>query len=126
MSCVVGGYSMDVLLLGFIHFDHVAPRNSSAAMNSRAGRGLSGDDSRAGAADACADRGRSCLRRARRRPSGVPSRALLPIDERVPEQSQQATLRALGDEQARELVASYIFVPEVVDVLTLRASGSRG
>ena len=36
--------------------------------------------------------------------------------ERVPEQSQQATLRALGDERALELVASYMEAIERADV----------
>jgi RNA polymerase sigma-70 factor (ECF subfamily) len=35
-------------------------------------------------------------------------RARKAIDERLPEQSQQATLRALGDERLREIVESYI------------------
>jgi RNA polymerase sigma-70 factor (ECF subfamily) len=30
------------------------------------------------------------------------------VDERLPERSQQATLRALGDEEVRELVEAYI------------------
>jgi RNA polymerase sigma-70 factor, ECF subfamily len=36
--------------------------------------------------------------------------------ERVPEQSQQATLRSLGDERTRELVASYIDAWERADI----------
>jgi RNA polymerase sigma-70 factor, ECF subfamily len=36
--------------------------------------------------------------------------------ERIPEQSQQATLRSLGDERARQLVASYVSAFERADV----------
>jgi RNA polymerase sigma-70 factor, ECF subfamily len=35
-------------------------------------------------------------------------RARKTVDERLPERSQQATLRALGDEEARELVEAYV------------------
>jgi RNA polymerase sigma-70 factor, ECF subfamily len=43
-------------------------------------------------------------------------RARRAVAERVPEQSQQATLRSLGDERARQLVASYIDAFERADV----------
>jgi RNA polymerase sigma-70 factor, ECF subfamily len=46
------------------------------------------------------------------------------VDERLPDQSQQATLRSLGDERIRELVDGYMAaweradVPAIVDLLT--------
>jgi RNA polymerase sigma-70 factor, ECF subfamily len=43
-------------------------------------------------------------------------RARHAVDERVPEQSQQVTLRSLGDERARRLVASYTGAFERADV----------
>jgi RNA polymerase sigma-70 factor (ECF subfamily) len=43
-------------------------------------------------------------------------RARNTVAERVPEQSQQATLRSLGDRRARELVASYTDAMERADV----------
>jgi RNA polymerase sigma-70 factor, ECF subfamily len=43
-------------------------------------------------------------------------RARYTVDERVPEQSQQATLRSLGDERARRLVAKYTDAFERSDV----------
>jgi RNA polymerase sigma-70 factor (ECF subfamily) len=43
-------------------------------------------------------------------------RARQTVAERVPEVSQQATIRALGDERARELVASYTDAIERADV----------
>jgi RNA polymerase sigma-70 factor (ECF subfamily) len=43
-------------------------------------------------------------------------RARAAVDERVPEQSQQATLRALGDEQVRALVDRYVDAWERCDV----------
>jgi RNA polymerase sigma-70 factor, ECF subfamily len=43
-------------------------------------------------------------------------RARRTVAERVPEQSQQATLRALGDERERELVARYMDAWERADV----------
>jgi len=43
-------------------------------------------------------------------------RAHKTVDERLPRQSQQATLRALGDERLRELVAEYVAAWERGDV----------
>ena len=43
-------------------------------------------------------------------------RARASVDERLPEQSQQATLRALGDERLNELVDSYMKAWESCDV----------
>ena len=43
-------------------------------------------------------------------------RARKTVDERLPEQSQQATLRALGDERLREIVESYMDAMERGDV----------
>jgi RNA polymerase sigma-70 factor (ECF subfamily) len=43
-------------------------------------------------------------------------RAHKTIDERLPEQSQQATLRALGDERVRALVAEFIGAWERADI----------
>src|SRR5687767_12657018 len=43
-------------------------------------------------------------------------RARKTVDERLPEQSQQATLRALGDERIRELVESYMDAMQRGDV----------
>jgi len=43
-------------------------------------------------------------------------RARKAVDERLPEQSQQATLRALGDEGVREVVESYVDAWEQGDV----------
>jgi RNA polymerase sigma-70 factor (ECF subfamily) len=43
-------------------------------------------------------------------------RARSNVDERLPEQSQQATLRTLGDERVRELVTSYVDAWERGDV----------
>ncbi len=51
-------------------------------------------------------------------------RARKTIEDRLPEQSQQATLRSLGDERVREIVESYVDawqradVPAVVEMLT--------
>jgi RNA polymerase sigma-70 factor (ECF subfamily) len=47
-------------------------------------------------------------------------RARKTVAERLPEQSQQATLRSLGDERSRELVEAYIAAWERGDVDTLR------
>jgi RNA polymerase sigma-70 factor (ECF subfamily) len=46
-------------------------------------------------------------------------RARKAVEERVPEQSQQATLRALGDEELRELVDTYVRAWERDDVDTV-------
>jgi RNA polymerase sigma-70 factor (ECF subfamily) len=46
-------------------------------------------------------------------------RARKAVDEKLPEQSQQATLRALGDEKLRELVAKYVDAWERNDVETV-------
>jgi RNA polymerase sigma-70 factor, ECF subfamily len=43
-------------------------------------------------------------------------RARAAVSERVPEQSQQATLRALGDEQVKDLVSRYVDAWERCDV----------
>jgi RNA polymerase sigma-70 factor, ECF subfamily len=43
-------------------------------------------------------------------------RARTAVDERVPEQSQQATLRALGDDSVRELVDRYVDAWERCDI----------
>jgi RNA polymerase sigma-70 factor (ECF subfamily) len=43
-------------------------------------------------------------------------RARATIDERLPEQSQQATIRALGDEHLRDLVESYVDAWERCDI----------
>jgi RNA polymerase sigma-70 factor (ECF subfamily) len=48
-------------------------------------------------------------------------RARKAVDERLPAQSQQATLRSLGDEQVRDLVERYINAWEKGDVEALRA-----
>src|SRR5215212_1813274 len=48
-------------------------------------------------------------------------RARKSVEERVPEQSQQATLRALGDEKLRELVDTYVDAWERNDVDTVVA-----
>jgi RNA polymerase sigma-70 factor (ECF subfamily) len=48
-------------------------------------------------------------------------RARAAVDERVPERSQQATLRALGDESVRELVDRYVDAWERCDVETFAA-----
>jgi RNA polymerase sigma-70 factor (ECF subfamily) len=48
-------------------------------------------------------------------------RARKNVDERLPEQSQQATLRSLGDERIRELVEAYVDAWERGDVEALRA-----
>ena len=47
-------------------------------------------------------------------------RARKAVGERIPEQSQQETLRSLGDERARELVAAYIDAWERGDVDAVR------
>ena len=51
----------------------------------------------------------------------VLQRAHKSIDERLPEQSQQATLRALGDERLREIVEQYVRAWEHGDVDALTA-----
>jgi RNA polymerase sigma-70 factor, ECF subfamily len=48
-------------------------------------------------------------------------RARSAVEERLPERSQQATLRSLGDEQMRELVDAYVEAWARADVDTLRA-----
>ena len=48
-------------------------------------------------------------------------RARKTVDERLPERSQQATLRTLGDERARELVEAYVDAWARGDVDALRA-----
>jgi len=48
-------------------------------------------------------------------------RARKTVDERMPEQSQQATLRALGDERVREIVEKYIDAWERGDVAAIAA-----
>ena len=48
-------------------------------------------------------------------------RARRTVEERLPERSQQATLRSLGDEQMRELVEAYVEAWAKADVDTLRA-----
>ena len=48
-------------------------------------------------------------------------RAHQTVDERLPEQSQQATLRALGDERLHELVGAYVAAWERGDVETVVA-----
>ena len=48
-------------------------------------------------------------------------RARKTIDEKLPEQSQQATLRTLGDERVRELVTSYVDAWERGDVAAVVA-----
>jgi RNA polymerase sigma-70 factor, ECF subfamily len=48
-------------------------------------------------------------------------RARRAVEERLPERSQQATLRSLGDEQMRELVDAYVEAWARADVDTLRA-----
>jgi RNA polymerase sigma-70 factor, ECF subfamily len=48
-------------------------------------------------------------------------RARKAADERLPDESQQATLRALGDQQVRELVESYMTAWEAGDVDTIVA-----
>jgi RNA polymerase sigma-70 factor, ECF subfamily len=48
-------------------------------------------------------------------------RARKAVDERLPEQSQQATLRSLGDERINELVESYVDAWRRGDVEALRA-----
>jgi RNA polymerase sigma-70 factor, ECF subfamily len=48
-------------------------------------------------------------------------RARRTIDEKLPEQSQQATLRTLGDERVRELVTSYVDAWERGDVAAVVA-----
>ena len=46
-------------------------------------------------------------------------RARKAVDERLPEQSQQATLRSLGDDELREIVDSYVDAWERNDVDTV-------
>ena len=53
-------------------------------------------------------------------------RARAAVDERLPEQSQQATLRALGDEGLREVVDSYVDAWERSDVEAVVAMLDRG
>jgi RNA polymerase sigma-70 factor (ECF subfamily) len=48
-------------------------------------------------------------------------RARKAVDERLPEQSQQATLRSLGDEQIRDIVEAYVDAWARGDVDALRA-----
>ena len=48
-------------------------------------------------------------------------RARAAVDERVPQQSQQETLRSLGDEEVRELVDRYVDAWERCDVDTVAA-----
>jgi RNA polymerase sigma-70 factor (ECF subfamily) len=48
-------------------------------------------------------------------------RARKNVDERLPEQSQQATLRSLGDKRIRELVEGYVDAWRRGDVEALRA-----
>ena len=48
-------------------------------------------------------------------------RARAAVEERVPEQSQQATLRTLGDDAVRELVGRYVDAWERCDVETVAA-----
>jgi len=48
-------------------------------------------------------------------------RARAAVEERVPEQSQQATLRALGDDAVRDLVDRYVDAWERCDVETVAA-----
>jgi RNA polymerase sigma-70 factor, ECF subfamily len=48
-------------------------------------------------------------------------RARRTVDERLPEQSQQATLRSLGDDRVRDLVAAYVDAWAKGDVDALRA-----
>ena len=50
-------------------------------------------------------------------------RARKTVDERLPERSQQATLRSLGDERIRELVEAYVDAWARGDVEVLRAPG---
>jgi RNA polymerase sigma-70 factor, ECF subfamily len=53
--------------------------------------------------------------------NGLLSRARRAAEERLPEQSQQATLKALGDERLREIVESYTRALEEGDVHTVVA-----
>ena len=53
-------------------------------------------------------------------------RARKTVDERLPEQSQQATLRALGDQQLREIVESYMNAMERGDVEAVIGDARRG
>jgi RNA polymerase sigma-70 factor, ECF subfamily len=48
-------------------------------------------------------------------------RARSGVEQRVPQQSQQTTLRALGDERLRELVARYVHAWELNDVAAFTA-----
>jgi RNA polymerase sigma-70 factor, ECF subfamily len=48
--------------------------------------------------------------------SADPARARAAVRDRVPEQSQQATLRSLGDEGVRELVGRYVSAWERCDI----------
>jgi RNA polymerase sigma-70 factor, ECF subfamily len=48
-------------------------------------------------------------------------RARRSVDERLPEQSQQATLRSLGDERVRKLVEAYVSAWRRADIDALRA-----
>ena len=53
-------------------------------------------------------------------------RARKAVDERLPERSQQATLRSLGDERMRELVERYVDAWERGDVDALPCAARRG
>jgi RNA polymerase sigma-70 factor, ECF subfamily len=53
-------------------------------------------------------------------------RARAALDERLPEQSQQATLRSLGDERVRELVERFVDAWDTGDVDTMVAMLSEG
>ena len=53
-------------------------------------------------------------------------RARKTVDERLPEQSQQATLRTLGDEKLRELVEGYMDAMQRGDVDAVVVDARRG
>jgi RNA polymerase sigma-70 factor, ECF subfamily len=90
--------------LAFIAALQLLPANQRAVLILREVLGFSAQEV-ADALDTSVASANSALQRARKT-----------VEERVPEQSQQATLRALGDDELREIVERYIAAWETNDV----------
>ena len=104
--------------LAFVAALQNLPANQRAALILREVLGFSAQDA-ADSLDTSVASVNSALQRARKT-----------VDERLPEESQQATLRTLGDERLREIVESYMDAMErgdvnaVVDMLAEEAAWS--
>jgi RNA polymerase sigma-70 factor, ECF subfamily len=93
--------------LAFIAALQLLPANQRAALILREVLGFSAQEV-ADALDTSVASVNSALQRARKT-----------VEERVPEQSQQATLRSLGDDELREIVERYVRAWETNDVDTV-------